>query len=138
MKPRRSNPFIVWFCLIWFGLTNTVLAGGLVVCNDGHGDSRIEWGCGKSVSGECLTSCSEEPGDEPAHPCQDTPINGDAQVTPAPPRSIDIGSVVLPEILAACVFWTADFQPKSFLCKTPEPEGPPDTLRRIRTIVLLV
>jgi hypothetical protein len=49
MLTSRSQSLLAAVCLIWFGLTNTLLAGGIVVCRDGHGGTRIEWGCSRNT-----------------------------------------------------------------------------------------
>ena len=140
MQRSRPNPFIAWFCLIWFGLTNTLLAGGMVVCNDGHGGSRIEWGCDRNTSGECLTSCGSETGDDPGdpHPCQDTPIDTGEQVTKAPPRPTSDLVISVPMMVAVSVLWLDVPAPARVGWVASEPERPPDALKHIRTVVLLV
>jgi len=57
MLTSRSQSLLAAVCLIWFGLTNTLFAGGIVVCRDGHGGTRIEWGCSRNTDGECATTC---------------------------------------------------------------------------------
>lgn len=141
MTKRRSHPLVAWLCLIWFGLTNTVFAGGMMLCNDGHGGSRIEWGgCEQNADGECLVSCARESEDEPdaPHPCQDTPIPGQEQITKAPPRSASDTVIPVPVLVAVIVLWADAPVATQVAWATSEPERPPDVLRHIRTVVLLV
>lgn len=143
MVRNRVNPALAWLCLIWFGLTNTLFASGMVVCRDGHGESRIEWGCTQNASGECVTSCGsdlDESGDDtgPAHPCDDTPIKGDHQVTKAPPRTTNDVPVPIPVILAVIAIHFDLPPPAQVLWDHARPQRPPDTLQRLRSVILLV
>jgi hypothetical protein len=142
MQSRRSYPLIAWLCLIWFGLTNTVLAGGMVVCRDGHGGMAIEWGCDRNAGGECLTACGDatEEDDLPVpHPCEDTPVPSDLQVTKAPPRATGELTVPIPVLVAVLVVWADISQPDAAMCGCSNKlERPPDVLKHIRTVVLVV
>jgi hypothetical protein len=141
MTRKRVNPALAWLCLIWFGLTNTLFASGMVVCHDGHGGSRIEWGCERNATGECFTRCGDdgavEDGSVP-HPCEDTPLLSDHQVTKAPPRSAAEVGIPIPLMVAVLVFWAVEPPPTAVLLSGSEPQRPPDALKCIRTVVLLV
>lgn len=141
MRQRRFHPVISWLFLIWFGLTSTVLASGLVVCQDGHGGSRIEWVCDRNPTGECVTSCgddgAEEDGSVP-HPCQDTPLPSDPQVTKAPSRSAAEVSILVPLMVAVLVSFAPEPVLTAVVLSGSEPQRPPDALKCIRTVVLLV
>lgn len=141
MRKGPSHPLIAWLFLIWFGLSNTVFAGGLVVCHDGHGGSRIEWACDRNATGECVTSCGDEGVEEDGsvpHPCQDTPLPSDPQIAKAPPRSAPELSISIPVMLAVLVFWADAPEPTAVVLSGSEPQRPPDALKFIRTVVLLV
>lgn len=141
MRRIRSHPLIAWLFLIWFGLSNTVFAGGLVVCHDGHGGSRIEWGCDRNATAECMTSCGSDSADEDRnapHPCQDTPLGDNQQITKAPSRSAQDVTVLISVAVAALVLWADVQQPTSVVWSGPEPQRSSDALRCIRTVVLLV
>ncbi len=142
MRRIRPNPLIAWLCLISFGLTNTLLAGGLAVCRDAHGGSRIEWGCSRNTSGECVSSCgggvsSDSPDDRgDPHPCTDTPFEGVPKVVKAQPR--EANAVLAPTLVAVPSLWVDMREQTRRLCSRVEPERPPEALERIRAIVLLV
>jgi len=141
MRQRRFHPAITWLFLICFGASNTLLAGGMVLCQDGHGGSRIEWGCDRNATGECITSCGGESADEEGsvpHPCQDTPIQDNEQITKAPPRLAGEVTIHAPVMVAVLVFWAEMPEPTRIVWTTSEPDRPPDALRHIRTIVLIV
>lgn len=142
MRRGRPHRFLAWLCLIWFGLTNTAFAGGLAVCQDGHGGTRLEWGCDRNASGECLTSCAGETDDDPGdpHPCQDTPIEGDQEITTALPRAASDLATAVPLMVAATLSWfDSQFPAATKIARTAcQPDRPPDSLRDIRTVVLLV
>ncbi len=143
MTRDRFYPALAWLCLIWFGLANTLLAGGMVVCRDGHGDSRVEWGCSRNDSGECAISCGsdfDEPGHDegPAHPCDDTPINGEYQVTNAPPRTMSDVPGPVPVHVAVIAMHMEVPLPAQVAWDRARPQRPPDTLQRLRSVILLV
>ena len=141
MSRRRLHPVLVWLSLIWFGLTNAVFAGGMMVCSDGHGGSRVEWGgCERNVDGECVESCGgESTGEEGVpHPCRDTPIPCQEQVAKAPSQSVSDTSVPNPVFVAAMVLWADSPLARQATWTPSEPERPPGVLRHIRTVVLLV
>lgn len=142
MRRIRSNPLIAWLCLFSFGLTNTLLASGLAICRDAHGGLRIEWGCSRNTSGECITSCgggvgSDSPDDRGApHPCDDKPLEGAPEVVKAQPR--EVNAVSTTALAAVPSLWVDTREQISRLWSRVEPERPPDVLRRIRAIVLIV
>lgn len=140
MRRRPFHPLIAWLLLLSFGLSNTLLAGGLVVCHDGHGGTRIERGCDRNSSGECLGSCGDEAEEEevPAHPCQDTLIPADHQVSKAPPRSKGDVTVEAQVLVAVLSFRRDVVQLSKSLVPDSGPDRPPDELRFIRTVILLV
>ena len=141
MRRSRFHPVIAWLFLIWFGVSNTAFASGLVVCHDGHGGSRIEWACDRNATGECVSICGDEGAEEDGsvpHPCQDTPLPSDPQVTKAPPRAPTEVSTPLPVMVAVLVFWADVPQPATVVLSGSEPQRPPDALKCIRTVVLLV
>jgi len=140
MQKDRFHPLIAWLFLIWFGLINAAFVGGLVVCDDGHGGSRIEWGCDRNATGACVTSCGSEGTDEEgdaSHPCEDTPISSDQQVTKILPRSVTEVCIPVPMLVAVLVLWGDSTQPTMFVSTGSEPQRPPDALKCIRTVVLL-
>lgn len=142
MKIRRFDPLIAWLILIWFGLTNTVLSGGFVVCRDGHGGVAIEWGCDRNAEGGCATACGDPITEEQIplpYPCEDTPVAGESQVTHAPPRSAAELSSMIPALVAVLVVWADVSEPEATMCGCADTAGrPPDALTHFRTVVLVV
>lgn len=147
MNPTRCHPLLAWLCLTWFGLLGPLFAGGVVVCRDAEGGSRLEWGCTQNSIGECASVCLESPAGHdsehvPAMPCDDIPIRGDHQfTTTSAHRTLHAHPVVQPGI--ASVFATVPavsvpvraFPGCAALCS---PLRPPDSLARLRAVVLLV
>jgi hypothetical protein len=137
MLLRQFQLPLAWLCLIWFSLTHTLFASGMVICHDGSGVSRVEWACERNGNGECLgTACSPCSESDPASPCQDTPVKGDAENVKAPPRSLE--SVIVALFTAAIALWTWTPQPQFATRVSIDAERPPGALSYIRSVVLLV
>ncbi len=138
-----SHPLTTWLCLIWFGLANTVLAGGMVVCRDGHGGISIEWGCERNDLGECTTANADEerPVDPVSpRPCEDTPVPSELQLSKAPSRATGELTDTNPALVATLVGWAS--VPQTFAATVGLgrfiPDRPPDVLKHIRSVVFLV
>ena len=143
MRRNGLNLALSWLCLIWFGLTSTLLNGGLVVCSDGDGGARIEWGCVRGADGECATSCRADAGesddrDNRPEPCRDTPIQGDLQIAKAPPRTTNDAPVLAPVIFAVVAMLMDVPPPAQIAWDRVRPQRPPDTLQRLRSVILVV
>lgn len=72
----------VWLCLLAALVGGTGLTSRLVHCDDGHGGSRVEWGCARNDRGECVVACavaenSGEEGESEPHPCDDRKLAED-------------------------------------------------------------
>lgn len=139
----RFQPLVAWLVLIWFGMSNSALMGGLVVCQDAHGGSRVEWRCERNSLGECLTGCADDSDGSDAdttspRSCQDTPVPSDQQVTKA--TTCAVGDLAVPSFVnpAFVELWDDVPGPMVVASATSDPERPPDELRHIRTVVLLV
>ncbi len=139
MKRGILLSITAWVMLGWFSLTSTLLSGMLVVCRDGHGASRIEWGCGQNQSDECRTSCGSGTADDPGapHPCQDTRTADDREITKAPARASLDEIVSFPLSDADFSRWDDAPAPPRPLRAVRQPR-PPDPLGHIRTVVFLV
>lgn len=140
MSRRRFESVTAWLCLIVFGLSHVLSVSGLVVCRDAHGGVRIEIACAKNATGECITSCGDEVDStqDEQHPCNDTPVQAEGTVAKIVPRvTLDSGiPIQLPCLLPAFV---AVAPPRSLVlwaCATPE--RPPDALKLVRSVILLV
>jgi hypothetical protein len=139
MLPTRLHGLIAWFCLLWFGLVNTAFAGGgLVVCHDALGGSRVEWGCSRTDAGECQVAQNTADERGLPGPCRDTPIQSEGHLAKAPPRTTCEATALAPVFVPVLLRWD---EPRPFLKSAwlrPAPERPPDPLGRLRTIILLV
>jgi hypothetical protein len=141
MHRRPLQTVLAWLCLSAFWLSHTVIAGNLVVCRDMHGGSRVEWGCGKSASGECRPpSAQGEHSDERAEPgpCEDIPVQAELQIAKTLSRSTD---QLIASALTLVAVRTPDlfpFRTAAHITPVVAPDRPPDALCRIRTVVLLV
>lgn len=120
-----------------------MFSGGVVMCLHSDGSSRLELGhCDQDVSGYCVTACSgsasESSENSAPEPCKDTPLKSDRQFARVAPRLADQATLVPFVVVAVVVLW-CDSPPQ---CGVRSPltklERPPDTLARLRTIVLLV
>lgn len=143
MSRNRFNPVLAWLCLIWFGLCNTLFAGTMVVCRDGHGGSRIEWGCSRTSDGECMKSCGpdvggcDDNGDQP-RPCDDTPTKGVGQFIKVPPRTTHDVPVSAPAILVMVAIHIDAPALTLVVRDRARLQRPPDTLLRLRSVIILV
>lgn len=141
MLNRRVHPLIAWLCLIWFGLTNTIHAGGLAICRDGHGGVSIEWGCDRNAHGECVNVCGDEVrAHDPAtsHPCEDTPVLSELQFVKAASRATTELRVPVPVLLAVLFPRAESSRPAVARPDSSSPERPPDELKHIRSVILVV
>lgn len=141
MQSGRIHRIVASLYLIWFGLSYTLAAGGMVICRDGHGESRIEWRCERAPDGECLTSCGDDSDHEDSgtpHPCEDSQISEDQQVGRRPARFTSEVELSLPVFETPVASRADDVEPASRVWTSCEPQRPPDSLVHIRTIVLVV
>ncbi len=140
---RFIVPILVWICLLAFGLGSTALRAGLVLCSDVHGGTRVELGCVKVGAGECRSATiigDPTNEDDPCgpHPCEDTPLSIDGAGAQIAPR-VDVLPAIVPSLLAATVASDTD-QVRSRLCARLRFSSarPPDSVLRLRTVILLV
>lgn len=149
--PQR---LIALVCLVAFGLGQTVFASMAVRCRDASGQTRIELGCAKTVSGACVSSCdgsaldnavSSAPpvGDHelaaPTAPCQDEPLT---QSLPVLKSTSTVSSVVFTDAFLVAVLtfvmdWDAG-EPVQSLARATDRDRPPDEIARLRTVILIV
>lgn len=111
-----------------------------MLCRDGHGGVRIEIGCGKNATGECFTSCGEETDEhqDEQHPCDDTPIKFEGGVAKVSLRMTLDTSVTaqLPCALPTFFLEAPASSPVRWTWTTPD--RPPDMLRHVRSVVILI
>jgi len=144
MSLYRFQPVLSWLCLICFGLNTTMLSGGLVLCRDGRG-GRIELGCQRNERGQCIDSCCSDNGDgqplddsAPVPPCQDTPLQGDTHTPKMTARPMVMPVLSLAYVIAMLPSMEVAVPAETWRRVPTARDHPPDSLGRIRTIVLLV
>lgn len=141
MNAVRLRYILAWTCLIAFGLNCTVFTGGLVVCSD-HRGAHLEFGCERDGNGMCVSSCSDSSDDDhpdqPNRPCDDTLLQGDQYV----PR-VAASQIVLP--ISAFLYDVQSLHASELFAPTfirvrrsTARDRPPDSVNRLRTVVLLV
>lgn len=142
MRRISCQPLISWLCLIAF-VANVLLQVGIVQCSDGHGGSHLELSCSQNDRKECVKSCGPSTGaceesDRRPHPCEDKPlVSGPAHLQAAPSQA------TLPTLLAPVFFAVIDpfrFDPPAIFGTRPlrPVVRPPDTLGRLRSVILTV
>ncbi len=136
------QPLISWLCLFAFA-ANVLVQVGIVECSDGHGGSHLELSCSQNARKECEKSCGPTTGacdqkDRLPHPCEDKPLASDqAQVQAAPPQAT-LPTLAVPVFLAAVDPFRID---PPVACRTQPsrpPAHPPDSLARLRTVIMTV
>lgn len=150
MRHALIQRLLVTLCLAAFGLGQTVCIGIGVWCTDATGVSRVEFTCFKSAQGACLTPCAapevhataEDHEGEPfsSSPCEDTPLG--VQLSAA---RLDHSNPVLESVFATVVVtmlraaWASESEGSArVLAVAPERERPPDSLVRLRSVILVV
>lgn len=61
MRHPLVQSIIAWVCLVAVVVNATIATGALVVCDDGTGLTRIEWGCERNTAGQCESACGFSP-----------------------------------------------------------------------------
>lgn len=61
MRHPLVQSIIAWVCLVAVVVNATLATGVLVVCDDGSGLTRIEWGCERNAAGQCESACGFSP-----------------------------------------------------------------------------
>jgi len=145
--PQR---LIAFLCLVAFGLGQTVFASMGVRCTDASGSTRIEYACIKTSQGVCLTPCvdpavhaaDDDHGADPVPPtpCEDEPLASQASAAKLIPSSVSFEPVFAAVVVA--ILWdhwsfTID---QSVSPRHPEVDRdrPPDSLARLRSVILIV
>jgi hypothetical protein len=57
MRHPLVQSIIAWVSLVAVVFNATIAIGALVVCDDGTGLARIEWGCDRNTTGQCGSVC---------------------------------------------------------------------------------
>lgn len=141
---RRSLvPILVWICLLAFGFGSAALRSGLVLCSDVHGGTRVELGCTKTGVGECRSAAViGDPTNEGdpcgPHPCEDTPLSVEGSGAQIAPR-VDVLPAIVPSLLAATVAIDTDqLRTRPHTRLRFSSAHPPDSIVRLRSVILLV
>ncbi|MCE9618754.1 MAG: hypothetical protein K8R92_02465 [Planctomycetes bacterium] len=135
----------LWLCLVSFLLNGTTLCSGLVICDDGKGNTHIEWGCERSNDGDCRkvctneSECTEGESDHAPAPCSDTPVNPDVTIARALTHGPqDFSLVATPVEFAIPVAIQEPSACNKHLSSLPVPVRPPDALAQLRCVILVV
>lgn len=150
--PRRISPAIAGFLAVLLAVVNTAFATGIVTCRDGSG-MRLEWACVKDPAGRCLNACQD---DHPAGgavqlrqaenngachgPCEDLPIKrSDDPGLRADRVNPDLPSFC-PQPLLLPAVWSAipASLPRPVIATAARGERPPDSMRTLRGVILIV
>jgi len=144
MRRPLVQTLVSWLCLIAFGLGSTVFLRGMVLCSDSRG-TRLEWGCTKTQQGECLNSLREKAipasgtDDRQPEPCNETPVKGIlSAVITSLARAADTIAVAAPVAVATQLDWVPDSAVVPPRLARSVCLRPPDSLGRLRTVILLV
>ena len=140
MNRVRSHSLTAWLCLFAL-LANLVTQVGIVRCSDGHGGTKLEWSCSQNERRECVKTCGSgacQDTERPPHPCDDKPLAMDqGRVHQAPPQA-NLLTLPVPVLVAVIEpFWPDP--PATVRTRSLCPEShPPDTLGRLRSVILTV
>jgi len=138
MHQSRRHSVITWLCLFWVGLSQLAVSGGLVVCRDGLGGTRIEWGCGQNASRGCGASSGGERDSQSPPPCQDEPVDRDVELAGVPGRPVSNFVLQIPAPAALVSLLDTAPGDARIGCPGTDVQVPPAVLRHIRTVILLV
>ncbi|MCB9838177.1 MAG: hypothetical protein H6813_02460 [Phycisphaeraceae bacterium] len=143
---------IAALCLLTFGLGQSVVGQIAVHCEDTQGRISVELGCSKLVDESCAAACDsvesdiqdqgehEDVGHTP-HPCKDTPIGElSYYTTKLVPKSSsgntvhfkDLASLIVQRMAHGVLF------EQRFTAHMGASVKPPDTVARLRTVILNV
>ncbi|MCC6426552.1 MAG: hypothetical protein IT435_07000 [Phycisphaerales bacterium] len=156
MNRTPTHPLIACICLVAFVLGQGVIGLIGVRCEDVSGRVRIELACDKTADGSCLTEYSLDSADSTMHgdetdcidtdrghtphPCKDTPIEDLAGMAGAPAKTGagGFGKLLAPAVSAMHHAPVVD----PALCRARQADrrgvGPPDSVARLRTVILMV
>lgn len=145
MRRTPIHLVTVWLCLLAALIGGTGLTSRLVHCDDGHGGSRIEWGCERNDRGECVVACGtvndcgDEGGSEP-HPCDDRKLA--EEVVTAKPSAADrlelpsMLPLLMPPLAAAGHTDLDVVAPRRVTA--PGRAHPPDAAAKLRSTIIIV
>ena len=137
---------IAALCLVAFGFGQVVFGTLGVRCEDAAGQSRFELACATTPDGSCLNACKSAPedsvpceddGEHAPHPCKDIPVGEAAKVVL---RKVVFEPV---QMFAVLEVLTEQISVQRDPASAPSVPAwvnarPPDTVARLRTVILVV
>lgn len=156
MPHTVTQRLIAVLCLLATGLGQSVFGSLGVRCEDLAGQRRFEWACVKTIEGNCLAGSDADGTDARSSfdsiqqgqdgpertplPCKDRPIHEPSNLVKLLPKSNLHEAGQLVAVLATFV-QQASFIDLPRVCLTTRPWAacrPPDTLARLRSVILTV
>jgi len=150
MRGAIAQRLIALVCLVAFGLGQVFFSSLGVRCTDASGVTRIEYACIKTTQGACLTPCEapEAHSAEDNHdsdpvaptPCEDEPLGVQMSAVrqgQTSHASVPVFAMVMVAVLETP--WSIDHIPPGCVRRSKtERERPPDSLARMRCVILTV
>lgn len=168
MRHPLVQSIVAWVCLVAVVFNATIATGTLVVCDDGTGLARIEWGCERNTAGQCESACGiatyvgvSDPGLDAgrtvltasdggafdlaqtsvptAPPCKDTPLERDPSGIQAPTVRVTL-DVAIGAFMPIAVDSVRVHEAWTDRVRWEwvRAARPPDTWRDVRCIILIV
>lgn len=150
MRQTPTQRLVTLLCLVAFAIGQTLFGSLGVWCTDGSGEGRLELACLKSSMGACLTPCSDSSGHEAVEdhssdpvapmPCEDQPLGVQVAV-PKPGTSAMVLDTIVTAVIVAVIWdaWPPEcVRPACAFASGQDRERPPDSLVRLRTVILVV
>lgn len=150
MHRTSFQRLIAILCFVAFVLGQTVFAAFGIRCTDESGASRIEIACVRSAQGECLMRCvapevhvgsdNHDSDPVPPVPCKDEPVGSHASAAKVLPSNVVLEAVFA--VVVAAILWdhwslTCDESVRVYT-SCQDRDRPPDSLTRLRTVILIV
>lgn len=139
MRRLPLQRLVSWLCLLAFA-GNVLLQVVIVECSDEHG-SRLEWTCSQNEQGQCVTVCGQgapEERDPPSSPCNDRPVLAVQTQLQAAPTRADLLPLSPPLLVAVIEPFRIHLPTVCHSRPIPPVSHPPDTLGRLRSVILTV
>ena len=135
-----------WLWLTVFSLMS-LFSGAFVVCTDSFG-SRLELGCAKTDTGECVYTRSTATAQTSANfvhvlgtqkPCLETPVTFNLIVAPTSSSFANVDIQLPPPLLVATLIsLTSQAEVTQSKTQPDEQQRPPDVVEMLGSIILLV
>lgn len=146
MAHATSQRLFAVLCLVAIGFGQVVFGTLGVRCEDTAGQSRFELACVTTPDGSCVNACAsvpddsvpcEDDGEHAPHPCKDSPVGEAAKVVL---RKVAFEPVQMFAALAVATEQIAIQEGSASPGSVPAwvNARPPDTVARLRTVILVV